>query len=126
MDRNTLDVAIANLKKLDEGNAQAIADAVTLIELLWSENQGLANHHCIFARNAKNECSLSLGADEHALRVKLKEAQDMVLDVFNQACGRYKYGEPPTYQHGFLGAYEDAQYKLIEWGMIREDQCQYK
>jgi hypothetical protein len=46
------------------------------------------------------------------------EARAMVFDLFNQAC---LIGD--EYDHMAISTYEDAQAALIEWGMIRPDQC---
>jgi len=73
------------------------------------------------ARIERDECVAVAGV----LRDRLTEAQRMVFDVFSQACqvdfDREK--QEGTYDHMALSAYEDAQAALIEWGIIRPDQC---
>jgi hypothetical protein len=53
-----------------------------------------------------------------AMQDERDEARAMVFDLFNQAC---RDGE--WYDHMAISSYEDAQAALIEWGVIRPDQC---
>ena len=60
-----------------------------------------------------------------AMQAERDEARGMVFDVFTQAC-QVDYDRAKNegiYDHMALSAYEDAQAALIEWGVIREDQC---
>ena len=56
---------------------------------------------------------------------RLDEARAMVCDLFVQACQVSFDHEKQegTYDHMAISTYEDAQAALIEWGMIRPDQC---
>lgn len=56
---------------------------------------------------------------------KLDEARELVCDLFVQACQVAFDHEKQegTYDHMAISTYEEAQDALIEWGMIRPDQC---
>jgi len=60
-----------------------------------------------------------------AMQTERDEARGMVFSLFNQAClvsfDHAKY--EGTYDHMAISFYEDAQAALIEWGVIRADQC---
>ena len=60
-----------------------------------------------------------------AMQDERDEARAMVFDLFNQACqvDWDLVKNEGTYDHMALSAYEDAQAALIEWGVIRPDQC---
>ena len=53
---------------------------------------------------------------------KVQEARDVVASMFNQHCGEWD-GDVVTYNHGCLSVNEEAQSRLIEWGMIKPEQC---
>lgn len=60
-----------------------------------------------------------------ALLDALEQAQEMVFDCFNQGCQvswdhEKKEGR---YNHDCISTWESAQEALIQWGRIREDQC---
>jgi len=67
----------------------------------------------------------SLRTSANRLLSERDAARELVFDVFSQACqvdfDREK--NEGIYDHMALSAYEDAQAALIEWGVIREDQC---
>ena len=54
---------------------------------------------------------------------RLALAEELLKACFNQACGeRNDY----TYDHMCLSAYESTQDYLIEYGLIKKDECSRK
>jgi phage shock protein A len=56
------------------------------------------------------------------------ELRELVLELFQQACATHPTGsddpiKSPQYDHSCMSTYEDVQRKLIEWGMIKQEDC---
>lgn len=74
-------------------------------------------HH----KNIKNSIHVIEMSAYKELEEKLTEARELVLECFTQACE-----EREKYDHMYISTYERAQDNLIEWGLIKENQCQRK
>ena len=53
------------------------------------------------------------------LQAELNEAQELILDLFRQAC----LTADSTYDHMYISAYEEAQAYLQKQGDISKDEC---
>ena len=58
----------------------------------------------------------------------LQEARELAHDLFHQACATHPTSSDdpnrgPAYDHCCLSTYEDAQRKLIEWNLIKREDC---
>lgn len=63
--------------------------------------------------------------DKETHEILLKDARDLVMTVFNQAC-QYSWNKEKDwaeFDHLCISAYQEAQDKLLEWGMIKPEQC---
>ena len=57
------------------------------------------------------------------LRVELEETRNTVLDLFCQACTIADKSGITKYDHMCRGTYEYVQEDLIEWGLLKADDC---
>jgi len=73
-------------------------------------------------------CSCCREEIENVRNDKLKEAQEIIYDMFNQACQRSFDNETRriTYHHGFLSTYKNAQHYLIDNKIIKEEDCEVR
>lgn len=70
----------------------------------------------------------SLTGEVAMLKLQLKEAQELVHDLFNQGCQIKPPDNPGSwegvqYDHQCMSTYEYTQKYLIEHGLLEEDQC---
>lgn len=62
---------------------------------------------------------------------EIQELREMIFDLFSQGTYQRKLDkdgktESYDYDHMCISSYENAQEKLIEWGMIKESECSRK
>lgn len=78
-----------------------------------------------------NECSHATGRHDEecdlvsGLGKDLKEARELVLELFHQACleTSWKPGDPWKYDHMCSGTYKGAQEVLLRWGLLKPEEC---
>jgi hypothetical protein len=51
----------------------------------------------------------------------MTEEQELIFDLFHQVCYNEDKGK---YFHQFISTFEDAQYYLLEKGIIKKTQCE--
>lgn len=56
---------------------------------------------------------------------QLSEEQELILSLFEQACGKTDENGVQRYNHSFISAYEQAQSYLVKWEIISEKDCEY-
>lgn len=63
-------------------------------------------------------------AREEKLAADLKEAREEAFDLYHQACCVECLGDKQaTYDNQCMSTYECVEDKLIEWGMLKPEQC---
>jgi hypothetical protein len=70
---------------------------------------------------------------DEKLKEQLREAKQLVLDLFLQSCSVDTYDSNGDrlpkkefallYDHMCISVYEEAQCRLIEWGLIEKERC---
>lgn len=73
------------------------------------------------------ECDLvaGLSVENMGLATELKEAREEVFDLYHQGCcvEISQDGTYARYDNQCMSAYEYAEEKLIEWGLVEPEQC---
>lgn len=58
------------------------------------------------------------------LEAERDELRHMVFGMFRMSCTHYRNGESTQrYNHWANSAYREAQAKLIEWGLVKREEC---
>ncbi len=70
--------------------------------------------------------SVSFADIQAVLRAELarrKEAQEIAMGLFHQACAVHPLDDHPRYDHECTSAYEEAQEYLIDIGRVKPEEC---
>lgn len=119
-----LDEALKKIEEYENAHVKKVFDEVAAscenLPLLGSQVAGLCAHA---TGKHDQECDLVAG-----LNAELKNAREEVFDLYHQACLVHpRSSDDPIqefqYDNMCLSTYEAIEEKLIEWGLLKPEQC---